>query len=216
MIQKYTCVPVAEYDVLIVTNGTVCQVEQALVQLNERTDNEIPLTSSIVYLDSFKDLVAHLAMNEKMELASTTVNFKGKTVFMFFNGLDYILNFLCEVIDHYSTLVAGITCDFRKARYDVLYNSYYYFDSSVVANLSPDFSSNSISDLQFTYFVSIANDILKKMSFMLHRIRGVFLDDVELVGERVYGLQALLRNFPNLERVELSSDMPLLMTDLIV
>lgn len=215
MIQKYTCVPVAEYDVLIVTNGAVWQVEQALTNINEFTDNEVPFNSNIVYLNSFNDLVSHLAMYDQAELASRTVNFKGKTVFMFFNGLDYILNFLCEVIDHYNTVTTSITCDIRKARYDVLYNSYYYFDSSIAVSMDGDFLT-TIDTFLFNYIVTVANDILKKMNFMLYRIRGVFLDDILLRGERVYPLQGLLRNFPNLERVELLSDAPIYMRGLIV
>lgn len=204
--------PVAEYDVLIVTNGTVDQVEQGLVQLNQRTSNEIPLNANIVYLDSFKDLVDHLEMNHERE-NFPTYTFNGKTVFMFFNGLEYIQNFLSEVIDYYSTAVHGRYRTFRKLRHERLTNSYFYFDSSVAS----DFRMTDLlkSPFQFNYIVTVANDILKKLSFMLHRIRGVYLDDFLLDGERKYALRGLLRNFPNLERVELSSQEQVSMRELV-
>ncbi|SGZ57448.1 CIC11C00000005212 [Sungouiella intermedia] len=215
MIQKYTCVPVDEYDVLIVTNGAVHQVEQALHQLNERTDNDIPLNATIVYLDSFEDLVTHLRITN-METISPTTNFKGKTVFMFFNGLEYIQNFICEVIDYYGSLVMGFTPDFHKARLSILNNSYYYFDSSVATDLGMEPTSMLSDSVQFNYIVTIVNDILKKMSFMLHRIRGVYLDDIQFNGERLYPLQALLRNFPNLERVDLASEAEVCFREIVV
>lgn len=211
MIQKYTCVPVDVYDVLIVTNGAVNQVERALTKLNQKFLNEILLHANTIYLDLFKDMVLHLSMNEQLELVSNILDFKGKTVFMFFNGLEYIQNFLCEVIDYYGSLVSG-----GKVKYNVLHNSYYYFDSSVAHGLGSQNADLMTNDaFQFNYVCTIVNDTLKKMSFMLYRIRGVCLDDDCFAGERVFSLRGLLRNFSNLERVELTSDQLVYMRDLV-
>lgn len=217
MIQKYTCVPVAEYDVLIVTNGSVCQVERALIQLNELADNEVPLTSNIIYLDSFKDMIQHLNMNEKVELVTRSICFEGKVVFMFFNGVEYIQNFLCEIIDHYNIMMNNLTSDQNCFKYEKLCNLYFYFDASIATDMEKATPASLFEDShQFNTIVTIANDILKKINFMVYRIRGVFLDDIQLSGERVYPLHSLLRNFPNVERVELSSNAPIYMRDLIV
>lgn len=216
MIQKYTCVPVAEYDVLIITNGTVAQVEDALEVLNEQT-NEVPFTSNVVYLDSFKDLIQHLDMNEKMDLLTRSICFKGKVVFMFFNGLEYIQTFLCEIIDHYNALMQNLASNTASFKYQQLYNVYFYFGASVAQDSGLDAHLSIFQDShQFNTIVSIANDILKKIDFMVYRIRGVYLDDGQLSGERVYPLHSLLRNFPNVERVELTSSPPFLMKGLIV
>lgn len=217
MIQKYTCVPATEYDVLIVTNGTVTQVERALHQLNEKIDNEVPLNSNIVYLDSFNDLITYLNMTEEVDAYSRLVSFKGKTVFMFFNGVEYIQTFLSEIIDHYNSVLLNASQNFSKFKCEKLYNSYFYFDSTIATDLQLATSQCAYNRAhQFNTLVCIANDILKKMNFMLCRIRGVFLDDTQLQGETTHSVHGLLRNFPNLERIEHSRDAPLINRHLMV
>lgn len=202
MIQRYTCVPTFEYDVLIVTNGTPAQVEASLDDINAQTNNELPLTANVTYLDTFPQLVEYLNKH------NGGVNFSGKVLFMFFNGLAYIQDVLLDLIDHYHQVEFG-----RKASGERLSNAYFYFDSSILmlSRFSPIEDSH-----EFNTIVTIANDILKKISFMVGRIRGVFIDDLPLAGEKVYPLHCLMRNFPHVERIELSSHSLVLMPDLIV
>lgn len=217
MIQKYTCVPIDEYDVVIVTNGTVNQVDQALASLSLKPMDDITADGNTIFLDTFKDLILHLSLNEKLALTSNIQDFKGKTVFMFFNGLEYIQNFICEVIDYHGSLLASSITESGKLRYNLLHNSYFYFDSSVTHTKKFDIDESVASEAyQFNYICTIVNDILKKLSFMLYRIRGVCVDDAWYGGERVYSLRGLLRNFSNLERVDLTSNLLVVMRDLVV
>lgn len=217
MIQKYTCIPLYEYDVLIVTNGTVSQVERALVHLNEKTNNEVPANSNIIYLDTFNDMITHLNLNEDVDPNSQTRNYRGKSIFMFFNGVAYVQNFLCEIIDHYSRLLHNATHNYNKFSFVKLHNSYFYFDSTIVSSLEGSVLETCLDDsYQLNSLVCIANDILKKISFMLYRIRGVFLDDFNLHGECTFSVLGLLRNFPKIERVEHSRSTPILLRDLVI
>ncbi|KAK6454922.1 uncharacterized protein RJT20DRAFT_53385 [Scheffersomyces xylosifermentans] len=232
MIQKFTCVPKSDYEVIIVSNGTINQIESKLIEINEHTNNEIPMNSHITYLDNFKQLVKHLDKNVPGKV------FNGKVLFMFFNGLTFIQDFLSDLIDHYNkcTLFNAIPYfkynqyeNHKKAIkenpfFERIENVYFYFDSSVAisygSNSPYDFLLPSYGEKpdtnQFNTIMTIANDILKKMSFMVGRIRGLYIDDFQLNGDKVYPLHCLMRNFPNVERVELSSYTQLLMTDMIL
>lgn len=189
MIQKYTCVPVSEYEVLVVSNGSVAQVDRALGEINAKTENAIPASAHVVYFETLSDVMVHLALDGA---------FAGKVVFMFFNGVEYVQQFLSEMIDHYHR---------SQKRSATFANAYFYLDASV--------ASDGDAGL-FAALVNIANDILKKSSFLLRRIRGVYLDDMPLLGERTYCLRGLVRNFPTVERIELSGSAPVQMNYLVV
>ncbi|KAG2735015.1 hypothetical protein G9P44_001229 [Scheffersomyces stipitis] len=231
MIQKFTCVPRSDYNVIIVSNGTVNQIESKLIEINEHSNNEIPVNAQITYLDNFRHLVKHLN-----RLPGKTFN--GKVLFMFFNGMSYIQDILSDLIDHYNKCTLFNSLPYFKYEqystqkkvlkenpfFERIENVYYYFDSSVAVNNTPsspyDFLFHNSSDPadtnQFNTIMTIANDILKKMSFMTGRIRGLYIDDYELNGEKVYPLQRLMRNFPSVERIELSSYAQLFMNDMIL
>lgn len=221
MIQRYTCVPTSEYDVAIVTNGTIEQIESKLIEINEKTNNEIPLHSNFTYLDNFKELLdflkQHTTKNSKLVSNDSNnhhpdideIKFKGKVVFMFFNGVEFIQDILSDLID-YSIQVAN------NSNHQNLSNAYFYFDSTIsfTSNTTP---TDLLNDANlFNTMVTIANDILKKINFMVDRIRGIFIDDIQLAGEKVYPLHCIMRNFPNVERIELTSFSSLLMNDMIV
>lgn len=229
MIQKFTCVPKTDYDVLIVTNGTVSQVESKLDEINRRTNDEIPSTACITYLDNFSQLLSYLDKHNKV--------FQGKVLFMFFNGLEYIQDFISDLIDHFNRCSifcnpyiqndAGIKHHKGMHAIERLENAYFYFDSSVsdIKEVDYDYDfhfsypynlSESSENLksQFNSVITIINDVLKKISFMTDRIRGVYIDDVDLPGEKVYPLRCLIRNFPQVESINLTSHNQLLMNDL--
>ncbi|ODV69159.1 hypothetical protein HYPBUDRAFT_104733 [Hyphopichia burtonii NRRL Y-1933] len=208
MIQRYTCVPTSEYDVAIVTNGTIEQIESKLIEINEKTNNEIPLHSNFTYLDNFKELLDFLKQHTTKNNIDE-IKFKGKVVFMFFNGVEFIQDILSDLID-YSIQVAN------NSNHQNLSNAYFYFDSTIsfTSNTTP---TDLLNDANlFNTMVTIANDILKKINFMVDRIRGIFIDDIQLAGEKVYPLHCIMRNFPNVERIELTSFSSLLMNDMIV
>lgn len=211
MIQRYTCVPTSEYDVLVVTNGTVSQVELKLITINEKTNNEIPLNSNFTYLEDFPELLRTLKdkfgkVAKAQESGSSDDRFRGKVVFMFFNGVEYIQSLLSDLIDYSASAKHWL----------LVANAYFYFDSLIL--FTPKTTpSDMVNDLfLFNTIVSIANDVLKKSSFMTERIRGLFIDDIQLAGEKVYPLHLLMRNFPHVERIELTSFAAVLMTDMVL
>ncbi|EGW35410.1 uncharacterized protein SPAPADRAFT_58628 [Spathaspora passalidarum NRRL Y-27907] len=215
MIQKFTCVPRSDYDVVIVSNGTVAQISAKVSQINgQLSQNEIPTNSHITYLDSFKSLIAHLHTH------TADQRFKGKVIFMFFNGLEFIQEVIGDLIDHYSRFML-MSYSSKNQKIEKLDNVYFYFDSSISeAPTEPSdpydmFMYNNHSyEYHFNTVAIIANDIIKKMNFMIGRIRGVYIDDVNLHGERMIPLQHIHRNFPKVERIDLSSYH--MMNDMIV
>lgn len=231
MIQRYTCIPTSEYDVLIVTNGTINQVESKLIEINEKTNNEIPLHSNFSYVETFNDLLKtlkqHYVRNTKLAssddnpVSDNEAKFNGKVLFMFFNGVEFVQSILSDLIDHYHSVIANYYSDCKshlksKKPYEVITNAYFYFDSTI--SMTPTTLPSAILNdaYLFNTMLTIANDILKKISFMVVRIRGIFIDDIQLAGEKVYPLHCLMRNFPNVERIELTSFSSILMNDMIV
>lgn len=223
MIQRFTCVPAEEYEALVVTNGSVDQVESSICKINDQCHDFTRCT--IVYFDNLRDLFTHLQHNE-----NTT--YHGKVLFMFFNGLEYVQEILGDLIDNYNdrwqprsipynyslTLIvkAGTDAQGVAARsgtaascMERLDNAYFYFDSSVC-------NQGDAVDTLFLSIVCIAQDILKKSAYLIGRIRGLFIDDANLAGERVYPLHSLFRNFPAIERVELTSAASVAFNDLVL
>lgn len=223
MIQRYTCFPTSEKDVLVVTNGTVSQIESKLIEINEKTENEIPFHSNFTYLKDFNELMINLRdhHNRNVNLVSSTNqdksyderNFNGKVVFMFFNGVEFIQNIISDLIDH-SRLVSYNGKSIKS--YETLKNAYFYFDStiSITQDATPSAMVNDAN--LFNTIVTIANDILKKIYFMVERVRVIFIDDMQLSGEKVHPLHCLIRNFPIIERIELNSFASILMNDMII
>lgn len=239
--------PKTDYDVLIITNGTAVQVEDRLKDINNQTGNDIPDNASLTYLDSFPELIDYLSMH-----FGTQRQFDGKVVFMFFEGIEFIQQFLNDVIDYYNTCTMGppltpesyfyntYTCgrqpSYSEGRdppsptyispyskkssshrqlwldsttcFTMLSNCYYYFDKSI----SKDFDN---SECPFNTVCIFANDILKKMNFMVGRIRCLFIDDENLTGGKIYPLQHLMINFPRIEKLELKSYQEFMFKDMV-
>lgn len=225
MIQRFTCVPTYEYDVLILTNGSVEQVEAKLKTIDNQLDHALPEHYRLTYLNSFEDLVVYLD-NFKQD-KDKEVEFNGKIFFMFFNGLGFIQDILSDAIDYYQKCLLKKSnyhfelmykleyLNFDLNRYDSyqpynkLNNCYFYFDSTIFDENEVQFSDS------FNYLVTIVNDVLKKVNFMIGNIKGIVIDDAELHGEKIFPIHCLLRNYPRIERIELSSDCSLSM-DLMV
>ncbi len=167
MIQKFTCVPATDYDVIVVSNGTESQIKSRVTTAK---------TARITYLHDLPSLSSYL---------SEVPNFTGKIIFMFFDGVQYIQDFICDAIDLYG-----------KTPFSLIQNAYFYFDKLDPVNL----------DLQFNTVAVIVHDVLKKSNYMLDRIRGVYIDDLLLVGDRSIPMKRLICNFPNVEKFVLQSN----------
>lgn len=171
MIQRFTCVPAQEYEALVVTNGTVDQVEQSLDKISGQCQDFSKCT--LIYFDTLNDLLVHLLQNESPA-------YHGKVLFMFFDGLNFVQKTLGDLIDHYNdrwhprcvpytysmTLVVraktaksaapGAAAKTRGAAggMERLDNAYFYLDRSVC-------DENACQDGLFLAIVAIAQDILK-------------------------------------------------------
>lgn len=225
MIQRFTCVPAFEYDVLILTNGTVAQVEEKLDCMKSQMEYTFPEKHRLIYLDNFQALIDHL---NSYKTGSGNIEFKGQIFFMFFNGLKFIQSVISDAMDYYQTCLIKksnlyldamysleyLDFDLNKfpdhTPYDKLANCYFYFDSSVFDSEEAAFENS------FNYLLTIVNDVLKKINFMMGNIKGIMIDDYELKGEKIFPIHCLLRNYPRIERIELSSDASLTMKDLIM
>ncbi|CAI5759308.1 unnamed protein product [Candida verbasci] len=206
MIQKFTCVPKSNYDITIISNGTISQIQSKLLEI--QFDIEINQCSNITYLNSISNLIGFLKSKNDGVNGSNGSNgvngsngsngvngiYYGKFIFMFFNNMEYIQKFLIECIDYY-----------HKEKLGKLDNVYFYFDSSVI----------DTEDFPFVTIVNIINDIIKKVNFLVNNIKNVFIDDLQFDGERRICIQYLIRNYPNIEKVNLSSHSNLLMNDMI-
>lgn len=215
IMKRFTCVPKTDEEVVIVTNGDHEQVERTLVLLNERTSNLIPMHTSIRYLRSLNDLVSYL---DRQPTTGEPVNYyDGATVFMFFDGVEFIQRFLCQAIDYENLLLVSMARDMDNFSFTKIRNSYFYFDSSISIDYNRVSPATFLSDsYQFNALMAVANDIMKKSSFMLCRVRGILIDDIRADGERVYALSRFVKNLPYVDRVELASASPILMTNMLI
>lgn len=186
--------------VVVVSNGSVDQVENALKEFSV-SHGRIAMVSEIVHLYSFPELICFLERTE--EKKSAQIAFEGEVVFMFFKGLNFIQDLTCDVMDFQRTLPG----DWATRTYQAyrLCKVYFYFDATVV-DFPGERSGNSFEDShQFNSIMTIATDVIRKLCFMMQRIGGVFLDDRNLSGGKAIALRHFLRNFPNVEKLDLWS-----------
>lgn len=217
MIQKFTCVPKSDYDVIIISNGTINQIESKLIEINEHANNTVPLNSKITYLNDFKALVTHLHSKD-------IKTFPGKVVFMFFNGLEYIQQLISDLIDHYSKYIVTHFIQQNKSQinsFEKLENVYLYFDSSITMIQRPSspydfllYTNNDDYESQLNTIANIANDVIKKMNFVIGKIRGVYIDDLQLDAKE--GIIPMRSSRPLVEKTDLSCFSQLVMSDIIL
>lgn len=206
MIQKYTCIPQSAYDVIIVSNGSLDQIDS---KLQNMMGKDLLENSQFTYLSTFNELIKRVEKE----------HFQGKVVFMFFDGLSYIQDTLIQLID-YTTKIEWMVAltgqqhqttntKTRTGTKKLVENAYLYFDSSISATTQYEPLDAYLNDrtVSFVVIVNIVHDILKKMSFMVGRIRNLYIDDAEdiICGERDYPLRCLVKNFPKVESIELLS-----------
>lgn len=202
MIQKFTCIPKSEYDVIIVSNGRLDQIDK---KLEADFKDDIPTNSHLTYLSNFNALLTHMDKSKQP--------FDGKVIFLFFNGLEFIQEVLSSIIDYTNKvdLLLALGASYGKklpSGFHIIENAYFYFDSSISASSSSDLLDVYLNnEVSFVSVANIVNDILKKMSFMLRRVRNLYIDDdMDIIGgERAYPLRCLIKNFPQVEKIELSS-----------
>ena len=117
MIQKFTCVPITDYDVIVVSDGTKDQINSKLSKIKDLTNKRIPKNSHITYLPNFTSLCQYLADNSSLK------SYNGKVYFMFFNCLDYIQEFIWDVLQTYGQSIFDST----QPHTVQLKNTYFYF-----------------------------------------------------------------------------------------
>ena len=197
MIQKFTCVPITDYDVIVVSDGTKDQINSKLSQIKDLTNKRIPKNSHITYLPNFTSLCQYLAD------ISSLKSYNGKVYFMFFNGLDYIQEFIWDVLQTYGQSIF----DSAQPHPVQLKNTYFYFGLTQELELLDPFIMNytkrSIDD--FNTVAMMVSDVLNKMGYMLGGVKAVYIDDLQLVGERSIAMKKLINNYPKVERFELAS-----------
>ncbi|EER35604.1 conserved hypothetical protein [Candida tropicalis MYA-3404] len=197
MIQKFTCVPITDYDVIVVSDGTKDQINSKLSQIKDLTNKRIPKNSHITYLPNFTSLCQYLADN------SSSKSYNGKVYFMFFNGLDYIQEFIWDVLQTYGQSIFDST----QPHPVQLKNTYFYFglkqESELLDPFIMNYSKRNIDD--FNTVAMMVSDVLNKMGYMLGGVKAVYIDDLQLVGERSIAMKKLINNYPKVERFELAS-----------
>lgn len=179
-------------DLLILTNGSVLQVENKLEDINQQLDFAFPKSYSVVYVSSIVELA----------VLSTQGHFT--VLFMFFNGLEYVRKVINDCID-YIPIVNSMPAG--KAQ---VCDCYFYFDSLVVEYEVPISNKVPIESVDFTtasfdHMISVVSDVLKKLGGLVSRVKGIVLDDMNLTGEKIFAVNWLLKHHV-IERVELSSD----------
>ncbi|RCK59565.1 hypothetical protein Cantr_07387 [Candida viswanathii] len=197
MIQKFTCVPITDYDVIVVSDGTRDQIDAKLSQIKDISNKHIPKNSHVTYLSDFPSLTHHLSSTGSRK------SYNGRVYFMFFNGLDYIQEFIWDVLETYGQSIF----DSRQPRPVQLKNAYFYFGLVQELELLDPFvlsyKKRSVDD--FNTVAVMVSDVLKKMGDMLGGVKAVYIDDVQLVGERSIALKQLIRNYPKVEKFELAT-----------
>lgn len=193
MTRMFTCFPPSDYDVIIVSNGTDSQIQEKLAIVNSLS-SVMQEGANITFKKSLKDLIFYLDLYKNE--GNRTI-FEGKIIFMFFNGLDFIQDTLCELIDEYSNrLMPQYSlnepfCSYQEES-EILRNTFFYFDSSI--------NPGSVITM-----INIASDVLKKSLFLVGRIRGLYIDDINLVGSKLFALNKLQMAYPTIENIKLTS-----------
>lgn len=197
MIQKFTCVPITDYDVTVVSDGTRDQINAKLSQIKDINSARIPKNSHITYLPDFPSLCHHL------DDISILKMYNGKVYFMFFNSLEFVQEFIWDVLETYGQSIFNSSLPHQIQ----LKNAYFYFGLVQELELLNPFITNYTKRIvdDFNTVAMMVSDVLNKMGYMLGGVKAVYIDDIQLVGERSIALKKLMRNYPKVEKFELAS-----------
>lgn len=157
---------VENYELVVVSNGTTHEVNRKLQELNFGVTN-------VLHLHDLPQLLDHFATNRIQR-------YNGPVLFLFFDNLTYISQFLYSLLNCQSSVV--------------LNNVSYYFDALVDSDLNP---------IEFNQLLTIINSLVGKMDMVKH-VDCIYINDLGLHGTDV-SLGYFVRNCPKVSRVELAS-----------
>lgn len=189
-----------EAETLIVSNGTRCQTQLNLNQMIESTNNDNFIMATRPHIYTFKEWISLL---RRMKLEAKIIDppvFRNEVVFMFFNEVESIGELLCDLKSLYSSVVTETNDGQPKLQYEALL----YFEASLAKCPNPQAARVGESH-QFLLMLTMAHDIIEGLAPVLHRIRGVYLDDSDLLGSREIPMVRFVRNFPTIEKIVLRS-----------
>lgn len=175
---------------VVVSKGSHSLVKNRIVELNEHHSSEVLVNLDTVYLTLLNELMRWAGQRNLSKI-------ENRIIFMFFDGVDLVLDFIGELLDYHRNCSTAI----------MLEQVYLYFDSSVTQTVNPSDPYGFLRSEAATEFSALATvtlDVLRHLSFMVERVCGVYFDDFSATGSREPWLQALMRNHPKLERINLS------------
>ncbi|MCH0628787.1 hypothetical protein JNB11_02230 [Kocuria palustris] len=175
---------------VVVSRGSHSLVKNRIVELNEHHSSEVLVNLDTVYLTLFNDLMSWARQRNLRHI-------NNKIIFMFFDGVNSVLDFIGELLDYQRDCSTPV----------LLKQVYLYFDSSVTqtVNSGDPYSFLRLeASTEFSILATVTLDVLRHLSCMVDRVCGVYFDDFTSTGSREQWLQALMRNHPKLERINLS------------
>lgn len=187
--------------ILLVTNGSEERIATAFKNIYHQTEEELSKIVNVTRIDTFRELMEQL-MTSGHESHKPTP-FEREVLFMFFDDIEFVEEFVCDIMEFCLFHVGKMSTEASNP----MCNAHLYFDATLARQVCDDYTRHgSDNSNQFSSIVSLAHNLIQKLAFMLHRIRVVYFDDENLRGSRSIPLHGLLRNFPNIEHVELWSN----------
>lgn len=195
MISRFSCVPIFDNDVLVVSDETNDQIQSTLYKLTDITDAIITENCHITHLQDFKSLTPYLSFETSI---------LRNVYFMFFNSLDYIHDIIAEALDYYYELNQPVQLE----------NAFFYFglnQNHYPEQLDPfvmGYTNHSVYD--FSTAALVVSDVLNKLGYAVAKVKVVYIEDSELLGERSIVMKKLVINHPKVQKFELSKSSLLL------
>ena len=196
MMQKFICVPKAESDVFVISDGTNDQIESTLSQITDISDQKIPDDCHIIRLADLQSLSPYLIY------ASLNSRFYSRRVyFMFLNSLNYIHEIISDSLVSSFKLSSRSPIQLKNAFFCFRFNRFNKFQQ-----LDPfDMHYRKHKINEFNTAAMIISQVLNKLRYLLAEVKTVYIDDQELAGERDISLKRLVSNYSNADKFELTS-----------
>lgn len=194
-----------EAETLIVSNGTKCQTQLNLNKIIESTYSDTFIMATRPRICTYKQWISLLRrMKREAKIIDPPV-LSNEVIFMFSNEAESIGELLYEL----KSLCSAVVTDTKDGRPEhgqpeLHYEALFCFVSSLARCPGPQ-AANSGESPQFLLMLTMAHDIIEGLAPVLHRIKGVYLDDRGLLGNREIPLVRFVRNFPRIENIVLTS-----------
>lgn len=189
-----------EAETLIVSNGTRYQTQLNLNHIIQINNNDTSILATRLRIYTYKEWISLLRkMKLEAKIVDTSVS-KNEVVFMFFDEIESIGELLCDL----KSLYSSVATDTNGGQSELQYEALLYFEASLASCRDPQPSRTGESH-SFLLMLAMAHDIIEGLAPVLHRIKGVYLDDRDLLGSREIPLVKFVRNFPTIENIVLRS-----------